>query len=95
MPVKGISNNPAGRPKGIVNARVQQWNELADTIAGMHTEKFNDHLNQLWNSNDAQDQHKAAQLYLQVLEYFQPKQSRVQNEGSHHEPIVVVVSDRI
>lgn len=91
MPVKGVSNNPAGRPKGIVNARVQQWNALSESIMGMHTEKFNDHLNQLWNSNDPQDKYKAAQLYLQVLEYFKPKQARITHSGDQTEPVIIQV----
>jgi hypothetical protein len=95
MPVKGISNNPAGRPKGIVNSRVQQWNELSGSITGLHTEKFNEYLCKLWNSIDAQDNLKAAQLYLQVLEYFRPKQSRISHEGQQNEPVIIVIPDKI
>jgi hypothetical protein len=95
MPVKGISNNPAGRPKGIVNSRVQQWNELSGSIMGLHTERFNECLCRLWSSNDPQDNLKAAQLYLQVLEYFKPKQSRISHEGRQNEPVIIVIPDKI
>lgn len=91
MPVKGISNNPAGRPKGIVNARVQQWNALSESIMGMHTQKFDDYLNSLWDSSDQRDRLKAAILYLKVLEYFKPKQARITHSGDQTEPVIIQV----
>ena len=95
MPVKGISNNPSGRPKGIINARVQQWQELSDSITGSQAQKFDEYLNKLWNSSNPQDQYKAAQLYIQVVEYFKPKQSRVAHTGEIGERIIIMAPESL
>lgn len=95
MPLKGKSNNPAGRPKGIVNARVQQWNELSDSITSVHTERFNQYMNSLWNSENPNDQYKAAQLFISVLEYFKPKQARISHSGDADAPVIIHIPSNL
>lgn len=95
MPQKGTTNNPQGRPKGIVNSRVQQWESLADAITGQQAEKFEGYLNGLWESTDPKDRYKAAQLFIQTLEYFRPKQARITTEISQFEVVQIIAPDNI
>lgn len=95
MPQKGTTNNPQGRPKGIVNRRVQQWESLADAITGQQAEKFEIYLNELWASEDPKEKHKAAQLFIQTLEYFRPKQARITTEISQFEVVQIIAPDNI
>lgn len=90
MPLKGKTNNPAGRPKGIVNERVRQWESLADAITGRQSLKFELYMDELWESEDPKDRHKAAQLFIQTLEYFRPKQARITNDQNTAAPIQVI-----
>lgn len=95
MPLKGTTNNPAGRPKGIVNERVRQWESLADAITGRQASKFVQLMDDLWESEDPKDRYKAAQLFIQTLEYFRPKQARLTSEHIASDPIQIVISDKI
>jgi hypothetical protein len=95
MPQKGTTNNPQGRPKGIVNRRVQQWESLSDAITGQQAEKFEIYLNELWASEDPKEKHKAAQLFLQTLEYFKPKQSRTMDSPNIISPLIINIPDSI
>jgi hypothetical protein len=95
MPLKGKTNNPAGRPKGIVNARVRQWESLADAITGRQSLKFELYMDELWESEDPKDRHKAAQLFIQTLEYFKPKQARLTSDAALTDSIQVIISDKI
>lgn len=95
MPQKGTTNNPNGRPKGIVNKRVQQWESLADAITGQQAEKFEVYMNELWESADPKDKYKAAQLFIQTLEYFMPKQARITAEVSQFEMVQIIAPEEI
>jgi len=67
--MKGKTNNPHGRPKGGINEKTRQWEELAESIKTRHSERFNAILDDL-------DDEKFSDKYLQVLEYFKPKLAR-------------------
>jgi hypothetical protein len=95
MPIKGTTNNPAGRPKGIVNERVKQWESLADAITGKQAARFEEFMDQLWDSEDPKDHYKAAQLFMQALEYFRPKQARITNDVSQFEVVQIIAPDNI
>ena len=86
--------NP-GRPPGIKNERVQQWEALADSIIGEQADRFREHMNALWESEDVKHQQMAAELYLQTLEYFKPKQARVTHAGDAQEPVQIVIPPNI
>jgi hypothetical protein len=95
MPQKGTTNNPAGRPKGIVNERVKQWESLADAITGKQAARFEEFMDQLWDSEDPKDHFKAAHMFLEVLEYFKPKQSRLSTDITQHERVQIVLGDHV
>lgn len=88
---KGMTNNPAGRTKGTKNERTKQWEVLAETITGMHSELFNAIMLEFMESEDDKLREKGCQLYLQALEYFKPKQSRVTHAGEKESPIQIII----
>ena len=86
---KGRTNNPKGRTKGSKTKKTKEWEALAESITGHCAEKFRNYVDQLWSSQDPKDKDKAATLYLQTLEYFKPKQQRV--ESTVDSEVVVIV----
>jgi hypothetical protein len=81
--VKGQSGNLNGLPKGYKRQKTTQWLALRDSIVGCHAEKFNEIL----SSMAYNDPEKFVDIYLRILEYFQPKLGRIEqahelNEGS-------------
>lgn len=82
--------NP-GRPPGIKNERLKQWEALADSIIGEQADRFRQYINDLWDSGDPKKQQTAAELYLQTLEYFKPKQARVTHAGDKEEPVQIII----
>lgn len=86
---KGQTNNPDGRKKGSKNKKTAQWEALADSITGEQSQRFSEYMRDLWSSEDKKDKETAAELYLKTLEYFKPKQSRV--EGSFADDTELVV----
>jgi len=83
---KGSTGNPHGRPAGSKNVRTAQWEALAESIVTTHSKKFNEHLDDLW-AGDIQKRDRAAELFLQVVEYFKPKQARTVHAGDETAPI--------
>ena len=65
------------KPKGAKGKKTQQWEALAETLTGDQSTKFGELMDKLWNSNNVKDQLIAAELYIKMVEYFKPKQSRV------------------
>lgn len=80
---KGKSGNPKGKQPGTKAKRTLEWEALNGTIIGKQAGKFNKFLDKLWDG-DLGHQIKAAEMYLQVLEYFKPKQARteIKQEGT-------------
>lgn len=74
MPPKGKTNNPKGKPKGIKNIKTLQWEALGESITSKHTERFNGIL-------ESADDKLFTELYLDILEYFKPKQQRTELTG--------------
>lgn len=91
---KGVSGNPAGRPKGTKNTRTLQWEELGNEIANTNAGRFNTLLERLWDSTDLNDQVRAAELFLKMVEYFKPKLQRINtpdmNATQIPAPIIVI-----
>lgn len=71
---QGQSGNPAGKKKGTLNKKSREWAELGEAIKTKHAKRFNAILEDL-------DNEKFLDKFLQVLEYFQPKQQRVVSEN--------------
>jgi hypothetical protein len=66
------------KPKGAISKKTEQWNELAESITTVHTERFNAVLGTMEDKD-------FLEIYLKVLEYFKPKLSRseVKQENTH------------
>ena len=77
--VKGKSGNVKGKPKGVKAQKTLEWEALGESITTRQAGKFNKFLDRLWDN----DELKAADLFLQTLEYFKPKQARteIKQEG--------------
>ena len=86
--------NP-GKPTGAKSHKTLQWEALADSIIGEQADRFREHMNALWESEDVKHQQMAAELYLQTLEYFKPKQARVTHAGDKEEPVQIVIPPNI
>ena len=86
--------NP-GKPRGAKSERGKQWEALADSIIGEQADQFRAHMNALWESGDIKLQHMAAELYLQTLEYFKPKQARVTHAGDADAPVQIIIPPTI
>lgn len=75
--IKGQSGNPKGKPKGAKGKKTEQWEAIGEAISGKHAESFNAFMDELWEGG--QDKKlQAAELYLKTVEYFKPKQARVE-----------------
>ena len=93
---KGESGNPLGRALGAKGKKNEQWDALHESIVGLHADNFNKNLTELMESTDVKDRIKAMELYLQVLEYFKPKHSRVAHVGEEgSEKIQIIVNDSL
>ena len=68
-PGKGNTNNPAGKPAGTKNTKTKQWEALGAKIVGEGAERFMQILDGLSDDDFTKN-------YLQILEYFKPKQQR-------------------
>lgn len=75
---KGQSGNPNGKPKGAKGKKTEQWEAIGESITGKHAEKFNAFMDELWEGDNVKKM-DAADLYLKTLEYFKPKQARVES----------------
>jgi hypothetical protein len=67
-----------GRPKGTKGKKTEQWEALANTLTGDQSAKFAKLMDTLWDSEETKDQLIAAELYIKMVEYFKPKQARVE-----------------
>lgn len=74
MTAKGGKREGSGRPKGTRNEKTKQWEQLGEAIQERHTERFNTILESLPDD-------KFSDKYLQILEYFKPKQQRTEIKG--------------
>ncbi len=79
---KGEISNPKGKPVGTKAKRTTQWEALADSITGEQSKKFADYMDTLWNSDEPKDKQLAADLFIRTVEYFKPKQARVETQIS-------------
>lgn len=76
---KGEISNPKGKPKGTKAKKTTQWEALADSITGEQAERFAKYMNKLWTDEDPKKQAEAAELFIKTVEYFKPKQARVES----------------
>ena len=83
---KGKSGNPNGKPKGAVSAKTKGWELLKETITTGLTDKFMQEMQQLEGT-------AYINAYLNVLEFFRPRLSRVESkvENTNVEQVVINV----
>ena len=77
MPFKSGNKLSTGRPKGAINRST----EMAKLTLARITDEGLNHLKEDLNKIREKDPIQAAKLYLQLLEYILPKQSRVEVRG--------------
>jgi len=84
---KGETRNPSGRPQGAISKKNEQWAVLHESIAGIHTKRFNEVLSKL-------DDEKFMDNYLRIIEYFKPRLQRAENINMNAEldRVVLVAS---
>ena len=70
---KGIPKT-GGRTKGTKNVKTSQWEELGAKIIGEGAERFMKVLDSLEDEDFTRN-------YIQILEYFKPKQQRTEIKG--------------
>ena len=68
--VKGVSLNPAGRPKGCINKRTEKWHQLCDYLLDEGTER-------LMNALENLEPKEFVDAYTKILCYIKPKLSSV------------------
>lgn len=77
---KGVSGNPAGKPKGAVSQRKLLIDNFVNIIIEEGTERFNQELNSLEGKDFVNS-------YLTLLEYARPKLARTTLDGDANNPI--------
>ena len=84
---KGVSGNPAGKPKGSIDTKTRGWELLKETITTGLTDKFMREMESLEGT-------AYINAYLNVMEYFKPKLSRseVISQNENIETITVTLS---
>lgn len=74
----------SGIKKGQKQAKTMQWEAIGEALITVHSDRFN---KILATSNDD----KFSRLFLDVMEYFKPKQSRVETEQKGEQVININV----
>lgn len=74
---KGQSGNNKGRPTGAKSEKTIQWEELGEALIARHSERANQIMSTC-------DDDVFMDNYTKLLEYFKPKQARVEmkSEGN-------------
>ena len=88
---KGMTNNPNGRPLGSLNQKTLEWDEFGSLFVAEALPKVAAFINECMDSNDEDLKFKAANLTLNVLEYFKPKQARITHTGDDKAPVIIQV----
>ena len=94
---KGQSGNPKGKPKGAKGKKTKQWEELGlmheEGGAATANKIMNYYADKAFGNGGIIDEEKADKFmdhYKSLLEYFKPKQSRVENQHEGETTIRVI-----
>ena len=74
---KGQITNPKGRGKGTPNIKTLQWEEFGRQLLEENTETAAKVINDAAKDNPE----KFMNYYFQLIEYFKPRQSRVESKS--------------
>ena len=88
MPGKGrpfAKGNP-GKPKGAISEKTRMWEELGQYVVTEGAERAMAVL-------AAMDDEDFLSAYMQMLEYFKPKQARVTHSGDAEAPVQIIVPE--
>lgn len=95
MPKKGVSNNPNGRPAGSKNGKTEAWEALAESIVGIHAERFNAIMADLALSDDPEEKEMFLSHYSKILKFFKPQMQATQHSGDATAPIIIQIPKEI
>jgi len=88
MPGRGrpfAKGNP-GKPKGAISEKTRMWEELGQYVVTEGAERAMAVL-------AAMDDEDFLSAYMQMLEYFKPKQARVTHSGDADGPVQIIVPE--
>lgn len=74
---KGQSGNPKGRAKGTPNKTTAEIKEIITRVVGNQLDLLEDDLKKIRKESPA----RAAEIYMKMVDYVLPKQSKVELEG--------------
>ncbi len=80
----GGKRKGAGQKPGAKWQKTQQWEAIGEALITTHSARFNKILG---NSDDD----KFSRLFLEVMEYFKPKQSRVETKQEGEQTINIKI----
>jgi hypothetical protein len=86
MPKKGVSNNPAGKPKGTLAKATIVGREAIGRFVDGNAETVMSWLHEIKEQNGAL---AAFNAYMSVVEYHIPKLSRAEYVGDKEKPIAI------
>lgn len=82
---KGQSGNAKGRPKGAIGKKTMQWEELGKLLLSSGA----DRAARIMAESEDDDYMK---YYMQLVEYFAPKQSRVESVNKNDTQLSINVN---
>jgi hypothetical protein len=85
--VKGKSGNPNGRKKGIPNKSTAEIKEIITRVVGNQLDMLEDDLKKIRKESPA----RAAEIYMKMVDYVLPKQSKIELEGELNHRVEKVV----
>ena len=87
-PKKGVSNNPAGKPKGALNKTTIEFKEAVNKLLTMAAPRMVDWLDRV----AMDDPSKALSHVANFAEFTYSKRSRVDKDGNSENQITVVIN---
>lgn len=84
---KGVSGNPNGRKKGSPNKSTAEIKEIITRVVGNQLELLESDLTKIRKQSPA----RAAEIYMKMVDYVLPKQTKIDIEGEINHKVEKVV----